>query len=286
MDELISGSFAIEQIPWSRNYIRVLTWNIERGLQFSGILDFLRRAEADLILLQEVDLNARRTQQRDVANDLARMLRLNYVFAKKFQELPQGSDASPAYQGLATLSPWPLNGAQVLRFRHQSDFWKPRWYIPNLPVFQRRTGGRIALICDVSIHDRRLVTYNLHLESRGRNVLRLAQLNEALVHTRRNTESIVVLGGDFNLEACNSKAASAIHAAGLRNATQISDPPTTAVRRFRRPKSIDRIYVSGAVRSEGHVHTCVQASDHSPVSAVLRFSGVEADSTKAHAVQE
>jgi len=271
MNEIICGSFGSNQIPWSRDYIRVITWNIERGLQFSGILHFLRRAEADLILLQEVDLNTRRTQHRDIANDLARILGLNYVFAKKFQELSQGSDTSPAYQGLATLSPWPLTDPQVLRFQHQSDFWKPRWYVPNLQVFQRRLGGRIALICNTSINCRKLVTYNLHLESRSKKVVRLAQLNETLVHARRNTESVLILGGDFNLESGSSEAASAIQAAGFRDAAQISDLPTTVIRRFRRPKSIDRIYVLGAAAADGRAHSSVQASDHTPVSALLRF---------------
>ena len=271
MDEVICGRFATDQVPWSRDYIRVISWNIERGLQFSGILAFLRSAEADLILLQEVDLNTRRTQHRDVANDLAQALRLNYVFATQFHELPEGSRASPAYQGLATLSPWTLAHARVLRFQHQSEFWKPRWYIPNLPLFQRRLGGRIGLICDMSVPGKRLVTYNLHLESKGNNVLRLAQLNETLADATKNTASAVILGGDFNIESGNSEAASAIHAAGLRDATHISNLPTTVARRFHPPKSIDRIYVSGAAPSEGRVHTCVTASDHNPVSAVLRF---------------
>lgn len=271
MDEIISGRFATHQVPWSRDYIRVVTWNIERGLQFSGILEFLQSAEADLILLQEVDLNARRTQHRDVANDLARTLRLNYVFGKQFHELPQGSHASPAYQGLATLSPWTLTQARVLRFRHQSEFWKPRWYIPNLQLFQRRLGGRIALVCDVGIGGKRLVTYNLHLESRGSNVLRLAQLYETLADASRNAQSAMILGGDFNLDSRNSKAASAIHAVGFSDAAQISSLATTVAGRFRRARSIDRIYVSGAARSEGRTHACTNASDHIPVSQVLRF---------------
>jgi hypothetical protein len=88
MDEVTSGAFAIEPTPpWSRGYVRVVSWNIERGLQYSVILDFLQAAEADVILLQEVDLNVRRTLHRDVASELARSLRLNYVFGKEFQEL-------------------------------------------------------------------------------------------------------------------------------------------------------------------------------------------------------
>ena len=271
MDEVTSGRFATGQVPWSRDYIKVITWNIERGLQFSGIVEFLRTAEADLILLQEVDLNARRTQRLDVANDLARTLRLNYVFGKQFCELAQGSHASPAYQGLATLSPWALTEARVFFFEHQTEFWKPRWYTPNLQLLQRRLGGRIALICDVAIGANRLLTYNLHLESRGSNALRLAQLNETIADAGRNAQSLVILGGDFNLESGNSKATSLIHAVGLRDGVQIFGLPTTVARRFRRPKSIDRIYVSGVARAEGQVHTCIEASDHHPVSAVLRF---------------
>jgi len=108
MDEVICGRFGIGSgQPWSRDYIRVVNWNIERGLQFPAIRDFLRSAEADLILLPEVDLNVRRTQYVDVTYELARSLRLNYVFGKEFQELRAGC-VSPAYHGLATLSPWPI----------------------------------------------------------------------------------------------------------------------------------------------------------------------------------
>src|ERR1700730_8330171 len=106
MAEVISGGFAIgRRQPWSRDYVRVVSWNIERGLRFSAILDFLRSAEADLILLQEVDLNVRRTQHRDIASEIAQSLRLNYVFGKEFQELGAGLESSPAHHGLATLSP-------------------------------------------------------------------------------------------------------------------------------------------------------------------------------------
>ena len=112
-----------------------MSWNIERGLQFPKVLDFLRTIEADLLLLQEVDLNARRTRYRDVASELAQALNLNYVFGMEFQELSEGTAARPAFHGMATLSPWPLSKARIIRFRDQSTFWKPRWYVPNLAVF-------------------------------------------------------------------------------------------------------------------------------------------------------
>lgn len=274
MDEVISGVFSSEQKRTrSRNSVRVVSWNIERGLQFSAILDFLRSADADLILLQEVDLNARRTQQRDVALELARSLGLNYVFGKEFRELSAGSGASPAYQGIATLSRWPLTNGRVLRFQRQSNFWKPRWYVPQTELFQRRLGGRIALVTEAVIHRRRFMISNLHFESRGKVSLRLQQLQQVLDDARRHTESsLVILGGDFNLNASNGDAGAKLHGAGFHDAVRRPEIPTTVARSpFRPARCIDWIFVSDEVHSEGQVHGGIRASDHHPVSATIEI---------------
>jgi endonuclease/exonuclease/phosphatase family metal-dependent hydrolase len=272
MDDLISGGFSNEpKRASSRDSVRVVSWNIERGLQFSAIVNSLRHAEAELILLQQVDLNARRTQHRDVAFELARSLNLNYVFGKEFRELGAGSEASPAYQGLATLSRWPLENGRIIRFQQQSNFWKPRWYVPQKELFQRRLGGRIALVTEAPIHGRRLATYNLHFESKGKDSLRLQQLRQVLEDARRHAEpSLVILGGDFNLNASNGAAAAMLHGAGFHDAVRLSEVPTTAARLpFQPARCIDCIYVSAEVRSEGQVHDGVRASDHHPVSATI-----------------
>jgi hypothetical protein len=36
----------------------VVSWNIDRGLKLQGVIEFLSRARADIILLQEAALNA------------------------------------------------------------------------------------------------------------------------------------------------------------------------------------------------------------------------------------
>ena len=79
---------------------------------------------------------------------MAHFLNLNYVFGMEFQELGEGTAARPAFHGMATLSPWPLSKARIIRFGDQSRFWTPHWYVPDLPVFQRRLGGRIALVTE------------------------------------------------------------------------------------------------------------------------------------------
>jgi len=62
--------------PWLRDFCRIVSWNIQRGFQFAKIIDFLRTMDADLLLLREVHLDARRTRYRDVASELAHSLNL------------------------------------------------------------------------------------------------------------------------------------------------------------------------------------------------------------------
>src|ERR1700739_3321606 len=190
--------------------IQVVDWNIDRGLQLGGIIDFLAGAKADLILLQEVDFNAKRTHRLDVAREISQKLQMNYVFGREFQELTQGSQTSPAFHGQATLSPWPLSNPRILRFRRQSNFWRPRWFLPDIEPFQERIGGRMALISEVNINGRSLVVYNLHLESRGDDTLRCSQLDECFADARAY-ESVraIILAGDLNLDVSRSTAADA-----------------------------------------------------------------------------
>jgi endonuclease/exonuclease/phosphatase family metal-dependent hydrolase len=256
--------------PWSRDFFRIVSWNIERGLQFPKILDFLKTIQADLLLLQEVDLNARRTRYRDIASELAQHLNLNYVFGMEFQELSEGSADRPAFHGMATLSPWPLSKARIICFRDQSSFWKPHWYVPNLATFQRRLGGRIALVAEATIYGRKVVTYNLHLESRGDDDLRVRQLNEVLADCRRYVDRpSFVVAGDFNLDAGAGDAARALGDAGFRDAVGLPGRPTTPAHVLSHARPIDWIFVSDTANFQGQVHDLVRASDHYPVSATV-----------------
>jgi endonuclease/exonuclease/phosphatase family metal-dependent hydrolase len=117
MDDVLAGNFASCRWQfWRPQAIRVINWNIDRGLRLQEITDFLASQQADLLTLQEVDLNARRTHFRNVAEELARKLQMNYVFGREFEELTQGTRTSPAYHGQATLSRWRLKNARVIGF--------------------------------------------------------------------------------------------------------------------------------------------------------------------------
>src|SRR5260221_1733490 len=201
MDQVISGNFAPSRwATWSLNSLRIVDWNIDRGLQLQAVIDFLASTKADILLLQEVDLNARRTHRLNIAEEIARKLQMDYVFGREFQELVQGSKVSPAYHGQATLSKWPILNPRLIHFSRQSNFWQPRWFLPRIEPFQERLGGRIALVAEINVGGSRLFTYNLHLESRGDDELRLAQVQEVLSDAARQAPRCsLVVAGDFNL---------------------------------------------------------------------------------------
>ena len=271
--ELEIGSFLTPPFPreWP-DTLRVVSWNVNRGLQLDGVIEFLQSSSAEVILLQETDVNARRTRRRNIPREVARALRMNYVFGREFEELAQGTEASPAYHGQTTLSRLPLSNPRILRFRGQSTFWRPHWFIPPLQSLQRRLGGRMALICEITLHRRTLVLYNVHLESRGNDELRIGQLSEMLAEIGKNPAGAPVLvAGDFNFDLSRESAATLIAGMGMDNQFASFGGRRT-VPNHARPAAIDWILTRGArSASDPEIHDSVTASDHFPLSLELRL---------------
>ena len=276
MEQLETGSFRSAADSCALGpAIRVISWNINRGQQLDGVLEFLRRTPADLILLQETDVNARRTQYRNVAREIAQALRMNYVFGREFEELTQGDHRSPAYHGQATLSRFPILSSRILRFGRQSGFWRPRWFIPQLEKSQRRLGGRMALVSDVTWSEKRLLVYNLHLESRGSDQLRSSQLAEVATDIHQYGSGLpVIVGGDFNFELSCQPAISAVNVARLRNPFYDGNRRPTITRpRLARAGAVDWILVGGPLHYDRpELHDSVVASDHYPLSVAVHIT--------------
>ena len=255
--------------------MRVVDWNIDRGLRLSAVIEFLSSTKADLILLQEVDLNARRTEHRNIAREIAQKLKMNYVFGREFQELTQGPRTSPAYHGQATLSPWPLSQPRIIRFRRQSSFWRPRWFLPEMQLFQERVGGRMALVNNLSVAGRVLVSYNLHLESRGDDNLRCSQLAECLDDAGRYKSTMpIIVAGDLNLDASRGVAAGLIRQAKFQGAFSGQYLRTTPAKSLLdRGHVIDWILTRGSLKTASlQVHNAVSASDHYPLSLKIALT--------------
>ena len=273
MHDIVTGNFAPHRwVVSAPKSLSIVDWNIERGQQLRGVTDFLGGVNADILILQEVDLNARRTHRLNIAETIARKLEMNYVFGREFQELVQGSKDSPAYHGQATLSKWPISEPRLVRFSRQSHFWKPHWFLPKIEPFQERLGGRIALVAQINVAGRKLVTYNLHLESRGSDALRVSQLGEVLSDaTCYNAECPVIVAGDLNLDASREPVALSLVRAGFKDAVASPRTPTTPAHGlFQSRRRIDWAFIRGPLRaSSGQVHGDVRASDHYPTSFIL-----------------
>ena len=267
LETLLSGNYSREPGPRAKGTI--LDWNIDRGKHLDDIEGQMRQLNPDLCIFQEVDLDARRSGGIDVAKKLAEEFHMNYVFAPEFEELSQGTAERPAYHGQALLTKLPIRSSRMLRFTHQSGFWKPRRLLKSsMPLWQRREGGRVALITELDNGGKPLVVYNLHLESRGKDQLRLAQLNEVLDDAKRYPpETSVIIAGDLNTKTAHSALMPRLREAGYRSA--FGD---RRIRTHLIIGALDWVFVRGPIQCDrADVLRGIDGSDHFPVTVDVRF---------------
>ena len=131
----------------------------------------------------------------------------------------------------------------------------------------------MALVSDASIAGRTIITYNLHLESRGDDRLRESQLEETLQDTNRySARTPVLLAGDFNLDASAGNVAAAIRQAQFQDAFANQHAATTPNSFLEDGRTIDWIFSRGPIRpDQPQVHRSVSASDHYPLSITLHL---------------
>ncbi len=272
MDRVLTGQCAASSaaVATTRE-IKILNWNINRGLRLSEVMDFVSQERPDLCIFQEVDLNAKRTGRRDVAKVVASRFQFNYAFGIEFEELSQGSKTEPAFHGQAVFARCPIIEPRILRFSTQTDFWRPRWYVPRWSTFQPRNGGRIALIAEVAAGTTRLVIYDVHLESQAEDDLRLMQLME-LVHDsfRYPADTPVIVAGDLNTHTAPSALQRYLVSRDFKDACSAGACGGTKPN----GQKLDWIFTRGPVICTGtKVHRDIDASDHYPVSTNLSLIG-------------
>jgi endonuclease/exonuclease/phosphatase family metal-dependent hydrolase len=241
------------------SHLNVVTWNIERGTAYASILRALRELNADIVLLQEVDRDCRRTGYRDVARDLSDALRMNWVAAGEFQEIGEARGRRAAITGQAILSRFPIEDATTLGFKAQDRL---RWL---LNPAQPRRGGRIALKARTA----GITIYNAHIESGDNRNLQRKQIAEIVADDAlRGVGGPVVIGGDFNSGPLrHASTFASLHAAEFADALgDAADrgPTSTGAR-----DPIDWIFVKNLTPARGRVLSLVGVSDHFPVAATV-----------------
>lgn len=248
--------------------IRIVTWNIDRGTRAGKLIIDMKKNPAALCLFQEVDWGTKRTHGADIAAELAKQLHLNAVYGVEFEELSQERSHRPTYIGQATLTKLPIENTRILRFHHQSGWWKPRAWIPSkMPFMQRRVGSRIALVTELRFAGRPLVVYNVHLESRSLGKRQFQQLSEIMADTRRYPAgTAIIIGGDFNSKYFPSKYLKKMERAGYHSALGQRIERTHKI-----AMALDWIFAKGPIElRDGRVRKDLgNASDHYPVFAEL-----------------
>ena len=234
------GGFAEGQ-PVFRGTIKVVTYNINQGLEVDQAIEELHTYEAlrdpDILLLQEMD--------EDGTQRVARALRHNYVYypASVFHWTKRDF-------GNAILTKWSLsNPGKVL--------------LPHRGLANRQL--RIAVRATVALNGVELSTYSVHTETYTiPSPQRKAQIS-AIVNDIGNGAVPVVVGGDFNTVS-NRSINRMVRQFGeidlVRTTTGLG--PTINILGLR-PVALDHIFARGLTALAAGKVVATKASDHFPV---------------------
>lgn len=184
--------------------IRCVQWNIERGYKLDKVIENLKDQDADIMCLQELDINCERSSKRNCAQELAQALKLKCVFFVEFEELhsPMRSLAlqGGGVHGNAILSRFDFK-AQILPHSHHPVDWN----IDGERFNEPRRGARAILAADIQIPG--LVSpircYSLHFEVFCGLVGRLRQFADVLDQVWKTCEKqpYQLVFGDLNTMA-------------------------------------------------------------------------------------
>jgi endonuclease/exonuclease/phosphatase family metal-dependent hydrolase len=181
---------------------RVVFWNAERLKYPAPSAAMLERAGGDILLLCEVDVGMARSGNRHTVADLAGRLGAGYVFGVEFVELGLGDARERAWHagqsnlagmhGAAILSPHRLVRPALARLEGSG-----RWFDGGFG--ERRVGGRIALMAEVTIASTRVLFVSAHYESHSDQADRLVQTNTLMDSIDALApDTPVLIAGDFN----------------------------------------------------------------------------------------
>jgi endonuclease/exonuclease/phosphatase family metal-dependent hydrolase len=185
-----------------RSAVRAVHWNIEHGNWYpkveEALLGHSELRDADLVMLNEVDLGMARSGNRDVAGDLAAAIDRFGVWTAHFLETTLGRDEDSTTAGgqqnqeslfgLAILSRWPIGETRLIE-------------LPSPEAYQfdveRMAGRHVALVATIERPRAPFVAIASHLEVHRTRADRAEQMR-VLLEAMREEHRPVILGGDFN----------------------------------------------------------------------------------------
>jgi endonuclease/exonuclease/phosphatase family metal-dependent hydrolase len=273
---------------------KVVAYNIERGMEIEKQIMLLAEHPAfkgaDIILISEADRGCSRTGKLNVTRHIAQALKMNYVFGVEYVELPRVSKKAVnevdavCEHGNATLSRFPITGAELLRHRLTSYSYIPPG--PERDHKEPRLGGGMAIAADINADGDPLRVYSLHFDTDpfSKTDIQKSQAEDIIAHAA-NVDYPVIAGGDLNTVSYindlrnggkNDVVVSHFLDNGFADAhaeLPVSKRHTSGMS-YGAPVIIDIIVTRNARNVEAGVcpkSTCGKLSDHLPVWTVVEW---------------
>lgn len=242
--------------------VNVLVYNIHAGKDAKGVGNLSRVGElvqatgADVALLQEVDVDTRRSGKVDQPAELAELTDLRAVFGKTL-------DYDGGQYGIAVLTRWPVT--------HDTLF--PLRVTPR----QRRAGGsyepRGVLHALIATPHGPLHILNTHLDPAASDRVRMQEAAAVLrlADQLRSSGELVFIGGDLNAEP-DSRVLALFRDAGWTDAWEGCGEGDGNTFPFERPvKRIDYLLLGPGATCERAEVLATDASDHRPLLVRVRM---------------
>ena len=233
---------------------RVMSYNIHHGASLDGkvdlqrIADLIKREQADIVALQEVDKGVQRTARRDCPAELAALTGMTCIFSNNFSF--QGGE-----YGNAILTRFPVKS------------WTNRHYKMLRPDEQR---GLLQAVLDVRGRD--LLFMATHIDFRQDDSERLANAGEIMEVAKAYPGKPVIVCGDFN-DTPKSRTHTKLAATFNDVWEAVGDGEGLTIPVEKPRKRIDFIWLSkqGGLQPVRAWVPRSDASDHLPVVAELRL---------------
>eukprot|EP00042_Codosiga_hollandica_P033795 m.230270 g.230270 ORF g.230270 m.230270 type:complete len:379 (+) comp54268_c0_seq4:100-1236(+) len=186
--------------PNQQQAFKVLTWNIERGYNLDRIIAALKAVDADVLLLQELDISCERTNFRDVFDEIARALQLNALFVCEFQEI-HSPMREPRAQGGGVHGNAIMSKFDFITFSAFKHNVEPvQWNTQGEDYREPRRGTRVTAVATLATPFGPVDAYSVHLEVFCGIEARMEQFCEVL-DLCRLSENPQIIGGDLNTMA-------------------------------------------------------------------------------------
>jgi endonuclease/exonuclease/phosphatase family metal-dependent hydrolase len=202
--------------------LRAVAFNANGGRDLAGILKCLRRpplAGADVILLCDVDWLGKRSGYREIAREIAAVLRMSFAYAPKYRI--EGPCAAPVLLGgNAILSSQPLADVSLVPLTVVEG--------SNAQSISRRYG----LLASAVFNGRRILLGVLHLTAHSSPTERWRQMDEFLAALPLDVPALI--GGDFNTSTVDLSSRWALAGAAAK---MLLDS-----RRFRSPEQREPLF--------------------------------------------